>query len=647
MKKRNIFAAAVVLGLLLALMVGLGASAHNPEVQQPPPQGRQPAAPAGTEAPTDLFPPQLPAGAPEPMGVQAVDATVGHSFSYQGVLEEDGQPVTGDREMIFQLHVSDACTAPIGSDITLTVPVNEGLFQADLDFPHSTFNGQALWLETTVEGTSIGCQPLQTAPYAMSLRPGAVVSGTDALMFHVQFGWDEDSGEGLFGARLAQSLFFAGSGVYGYTNVPGYGVVGVGEYDGGATIGVGGISSSPGGYGVSGQATHTDTVNYGIHGTTSSPRGYGGYFRNGGGEGTEGVAVMGLSASGSTSDVPSSYYDAGGEFYGPNGVIGAASDDRSDGYGVFGLAQGTSGRGVFGSAITTTGTTYGVYGQSASEDGVGVYGQSTDTTGDPNTPAGVYGRTSSSDGFPVVGMHPGYDVSDIGTWAEPAGLFAGQNGLVALTEDSGYIAVIGDNRDTSSGYGVGGYTANPTQNYGLYTTDNLYSANYNLAGAVMQVVQNGGDQDLEAGDVVVFSGIGAPLEEGGTPMIQVAKATSANDTGVAGVVHSHYTIELITGNIGREDAVTDIEETPEKPVAPGDYLLVVVQGPVQVKVSALSGAIEPGDLLSSAGEAGHAAKAAELTVDGVTIAPPGTVFGKALEALDEGDGLVYVFVTLH
>jgi hypothetical protein len=82
-------------------------------------------------------------------------------------------------------------------------------------------------------------------------------------------------------------------------------------------------------------------------------------------------------------------------------------------------------------------------------------------------------------------------------------------------------------------------------------------------------------------------------------------------------------------------------------VAPGDYLLVVVQGPVQVKVSALSGAIEPGDLLSSAGEAGHAAKAAELTVDGVTIAPPGTVFGKALEALDEGDGLVYVFVTLH
>lgn len=606
MKKRNIFAAAVILGLLLALMVGLGASAHNPGVQQPPPQGGQPPAPAGTEAPTDLFSPQLPAGAPEPMGAQAVDATVDHSFSYQGVLEEDGQLVTGDREMIFQLHVSDACTATVGDPITLTVPVDEGLFQADLDFPHSTFNGQALWLETTVEGTSIGCQPLQTAPYAMSLRPGAVVSGTDPLMFHVQFGWDDESGEGLFGARLAQSLFFAGSGVYGYTNIPGYGVVGIGGYDGSTTIGVGGISESPGGYGVSGQATHTDTVNYGIQGTTSSPRGYGGYFRNGGGEGTEGVAVMGLSASGSTDDISGGFFDAAGEFVGPNGVIGAASDDRSNGYGVVGLAQGTEGRGVYGYAITTTGTTYGVYGRASSPNGFGGYFRNTG-----NGSTALEGENDANTGIGVVGSS------------------TGGSGVYGTSTD---------------GNGVYGNVDAVDRDYGLYSPDNLYSLNYNLAGAVMQVVQNGGDQVLEAGDVVVFSGIGAPLEEGGMPIIQVAKATSANDTGVAGVVSSGINPKVVTG-LTPEGGDGPIRI--EGPVAPGDYLLVVVQGPVQVKVSALSGAIAPGDLLSSAGQAGYAAKAAELTVDGVTIAPPGTVFGKALEALDAGDGRVYVFVTLH
>jgi hypothetical protein len=50
--------------------------------------------------------------------------------------------------------------------------------------------------------------------------------------------------------------------------------------------------------------------------------------------------------------------------------------------------------------------------------------------------------------------------------------------------------------------------------------------------------------------------------------------------------------------------------TVEGPVPPGEYLLLVVPGPAQVKASALSGAIQPGTLLSSSGEAGYAAEAA-------------------------------------
>ena len=35
-------------------------------------------------------------------------------------------------------------------------------------------------------------------------------------------------------------------------------------------------------------------------------------------------------------------------------------------------------------------------------------------------------------------------------------------------------------------------TGDASNNYGVYTPDNIYSLNYHLAGALMQLVQNGG-----------------------------------------------------------------------------------------------------------------------------------------------------------
>jgi hypothetical protein len=76
-------------------------------------------------------------------------------------------------------------------------------------------------------------------------------------------------------------------------------------------------------------------------------------------------------------------------------------------------------------------------------------------------------------------------------------------------------------------------------------------------------------------------------------------------------------------------------------------LLVVVQGLTQVKVTALGGAIRPGDLLSSAAQAGHAGRATEISLAGTSTPIPGTVLGKALEPLDGGTKSIYVFVTLQ
>ncbi|MCP4537178.1 MAG: hypothetical protein GY832_08515, partial [Chloroflexi bacterium] len=176
-----------------------------------------------------------------------------------------------------------------------------------------------------------------------------------------------------------------------------------------------------------------------------------------------------------------------------------------------------------------------------------------------------------------------------------------------------------------------------------------YSLNTHLLGAEMQVVQNGGSAALEAGDVVVFSGVTTLPETGDLPIVQVAKASSANNPAVAGVVYSRFNVEAVLegDQPGERRSRSGVEVTSEEPVKPGEYLLLVVRGPAQVKASALGGDIQPGDLLSSATREGHAARAAEVSVEGIKTTVQGTVFGKALEPLNAGQGSIYVFVTLQ
>jgi hypothetical protein len=272
------------------------------------------------------------------------------------------------------------------------------------------------------------------------------------------------------------------------------------------------------------------------------------------------------------------------------------------------------GRGLRAYATSTTGTNYGVVGASKSEDGYGGYFYNT-STGD-----GVYGE----------GHHGVYGEGYDGVYGE--GSYRGVHGY-----SQSNIGVFGTGE-----VGVQGSTSRGDHDYGLCTMDNLYSLNFHSPGAQMQVVQNGGQEALEPGDVVIFDG----LLPGDPPLIQVAKATVANSTAVAGVVYSRYNLEAVTED-PEQGIPGDREVTPAGPVPPGEYLLIVVQGPAQVKASALAGAIQPGDLLSSAGPAGEAAMAAHVSIEGVKTAVPGTVFGKALEPLDSGDKLIYVFVTLQ
>ena len=238
----------------------------------------------------------------------AIKAPVSSTFTYQGVLEENGVPVSGNRDMTFQLYSDAACSASVGAPTVSTVPVQDGLFTIELTASQDDLNGQALWLGSEVNSVSVGCQAIAAAPYALGLRPGATINGA---------------------------------------------------ITGGAVLFVGNSDS-------------------------------------------EGAGVLGLAGSGSTADLHplGSFYRAGGEFAGPNGVLGAASDDNTDGYGVTGLTAGTSGRGVYGKASSETGHSYGVYGQSASSSGYGLYGRADSATG---ITYGVYGTSYSNEGHGVFG----------------------------------------------------------------------------------------------------------------------------------------------------------------------------------------------------------------------------------------------------
>lgn len=297
--------------------------------------------------------------------------------------------------------------------------------------------------------------------------------------------------------------------------------------------------------------------------------------------------------------------------------------------------DGSGGRALRAYAMAESGANYGVVGASRSDQGYGGYFYNTNTEGG----TGLWAE--SADGHAIVGQG-GADVYDAGGWFEgDVGAWGtGVNGLHG--EGSTGAAVVGHSEDH---YGVFGYTDRPDQNYGLYTTDNLSAANYHTTGAIIQIVQNGGQEPLEPGDVAVFSGIGATLETSGSPVIQVARAAAAGSTAVAGVVQSRYNIAATTRD-PEQLARGGEQATLEGPVPPGGYLLLVVQGPAQVKASAISGIIHPGDLLSSSNRPGYAASAAPLGGEGSGAVLPGTVLGKALEPLDGSDGLIYIYVTL-
>lgn len=166
-----------------------------------------------------------------------VAAAVANRIPVQGRLTDaDGNPLSGNYTITASIYnVSSGGTA-LCSD-TETVAVDNGLFSMDVDnCTNSHVNGQALWLGIKVgsDAEMTPRQPIYPVPYAMSLRPGAVINDTmSGAMLNV---YNQGAGWGL-------DAYSAGhDAVHGRTGSSNHaGVAGVSWGDG---IGVYGESAS-------------------------------------------------------------------------------------------------------------------------------------------------------------------------------------------------------------------------------------------------------------------------------------------------------------------------------------------------------------------------------------------------------------------
>jgi len=287
-------------------------------------------------------------------------------------------------------------------------------------------------------------------------------------------------------------------------------------------------------------------------------------------------------------------------------------------FGVYGYAPET---GVYGRGDTTGvggfGHWRGVYGQGGL---YGVYGSGNDT--------GVRGYSGSG--------HGGNFQGKVGLEARGTGTPA-QGGYAASFVSENYRGIYAQS-STDASYYAGYFKGRNSSSAGIYI-DGTLTASGSKSGYVVDVCLNDGSEPLEVGDVVAVVGSDDPVI-GEIPVMRVRKATAETASAVVGVVDQRFLVHNSEGeslfhpdaNVPRLAAGTAI--------AQDEYVSVVTLGAFKaIKVDASYGAIQPGDLLTASPNPGYAMRAADPK--------PGTIVGKALEALDAGTGTIKVLVTLH
>jgi len=136
---------------------------------------------------------------PATLHLQLLAAPLGTAFTYQGRLNDGGNPANGSYDLEFTLYDADIGPGAVAGPLTnAATAISNGLFTVTLDFGSGIFEGNARWLEIAVRtnggGDFTGLSPrqeLKPAPYALSAGtltgivplaqlPGAVLTNNAA-----------------------------------------------------------------------------------------------------------------------------------------------------------------------------------------------------------------------------------------------------------------------------------------------------------------------------------------------------------------------------------------------------------------------------------------------------------------------------------
>ena len=357
----------------------------------------------GPTAAGDILPP---GGEPGQLGPAA---SVASKISYQGRLTDaGGNPLDGTYNLVFQLWDDPTAGSQVGSDIVRNaVSVNDGLFTVKLDMPAGSLqlDGRGLWLRIRVDSEwLVPRQELLPVPYALTLRPGAIISSAGPDTLHV---WNTAGG---FSVEAWSENNIALLGTNGPAN-------------GGPPSGMHGVHGIGAGVGVYGEGGHT-----GVYGS--------GDMDGVKGESEVHNGVRGLSTTG---------FGVSGESAEHHGVVGWTGSDSSGSFGVYGHtanAVGVRGESTHHNGIQAVShsSEHAALAAGNEGSGPGLYAE-----GGPGAPAAILRGNvkiqSQTDPYPVVielgeGLDyaEGFDVSAEGN-VEPGTV------LIIDPEHPGQLAV--------------------------------------------------------------------------------------------------------------------------------------------------------------------------------------------------------------
>ena len=554
--------------------------------------------------------------------IEAPADPLGSGFAYQGQLDDNGSPADGSYDFQFGLFTSATGGSAVDTIEIDGESVSGGLVNASLDFTDAPFDGQALWIEVSVRASGSGAfttlsprQPIAAAPYALyalSGNPGpqGPVGPQGPPGPAGPQGLQGDPGPtgpqgptGPAGPAGAQGP--AGpAGPQGPTGPAGaQGPAGPAGAQGPAgPIGPPGPQGDPGPQGPPGTvtlpftgSTTSSTAIFSVANTGSG----GGIVANSAGGGLANPALSVNSSGGIGAVITNNSTDTalllGNNISGGTGYLlkafVPAGEFHIDGRGNLSSPSTASfhSSDLNGSAVSASAPAgYGVTGVGAT----GVYGQG------PSVGPG-YGVTGRKDGGSGISL--------------PNGLLSGavladsngSPGLIVLSRGSSSVYVYAGN-DIFQGYDVAGNARFEITNSGEVYAHGAFHPN-----GIDYSDRLPAERGLEAGDVIAIGADGL-----------LHRSMRANETDVAGVYSTK------PGVVGHRD-----EETRAT-------IPVALAGVIPVKACVENGAIRAGDLLVSSSAPGRAMRAP---------AKPraGSVIGKAMQALDRGEGDIAMLVMLR